>query len=124
MLKTFIDDTRAEYESEVEAYDKLRVAMKNQHIITFYGSYTHMDTNNITTHNIIMELADEGDLERYFKRPPPSESRDITTFWTSLLGILKALHAIHNIEVKSSNGASRWSNGFVTNCICLIGRLH
>lgn len=109
MLKTFTADTRAEYESEVEAYNKLRIAMKNQHIITFYGHYTHMDTCNI-----VMELADEGNLEEYFKNRPPSESKDITKFWTNLLGILNALHAIHNIEVKSSNRASRWSNGFVT----------
>jgi serine/threonine protein kinase len=60
-------------------------------LIGFYGNYTQGHTCNL-----ILEYADQGSLEEYFRKTvPPYEEEDINKFWEGLLGILAALDGIH-----------------------------
>jgi serine/threonine protein kinase len=57
-----------------------------------YGSYIHGDN-----YNIILEYADKGTLEEYFRREsPPSRGGDIIKFWEGLFQLIKGLKAIHS----------------------------
>jgi hypothetical protein len=62
-------------------------------MIGFYGSYRHGESCNL-----ILEYANEGTLEDYLhKYVPPTAGPDIYQFWKGLLGLIKALEAIHYI---------------------------
>jgi len=78
-------------------------------LIGFYGNYRQGDS-----YNVILEFADKGSLEEYFRTvPPPREYEDIIEFWMGLFAVLKALTTIHNIELHSPKGESKALNGFV-----------
>lgn len=63
-------------------------------IIRFYGSYIHGDESNV-----ILEHADKGSLEEYFKNEtPPSRGLDIIKFWENLFQLIKALKAVHSVR--------------------------
>lgn len=60
----------------------------------FCGSYIHGDE-----FNIILEHADKGSLEDYFRNEsPPSSGPDILGFWEGLFQLIKGLKAIHSVR--------------------------
>ena len=82
------------YQREVKAFTRLRDNSLNYpspSMIGFHGSYVHRDT-----YNIILEFADGGNLEQYFKSEnPPTRGVDIIAFWRSLFEVLKAMFRLH-----------------------------
>ncbi|KAL9082442.1 MAG: hypothetical protein Q9165_008894 [Trypethelium subeluteriae] len=93
-LKTFHAYSEQFYEKELQSFsfllDQVR-RHRNAGLIGFYGSFRHGSRLNI-----LLEYADGGTLEEYFKQhSPPSRGVEIIDFWESLSGILKGLHAIH-----------------------------
>jgi serine/threonine protein kinase len=60
-------------------------------MIDFYGSFHYQGS-----HNIILECADQGSLEDYFREvDKPSGAEDIAEFWSGMFAITEALMAIH-----------------------------
>ena len=79
------------YTQEVNGFRSVKHA---DSIIKFYGSYIHGDASNI-----LLEYADMGTLEEYFKKEsPPSRGVDIIKFWESLFQLTKGLKAIHSVR--------------------------
>jgi len=96
------------YESEVGAFRKLNRA-QNQHLISFYGNYIQGNS-----YNVILEYADEGTLEEYFKKiAAPREPDDIHKFWTGLFGLVKALWSVHSVELRGTSREGKALNGYV-----------
>ena len=96
VLKTYdTKDASKYFDNEVDAFKKLATKdQKDQSLIRYLGSYKQCDT-----HNILLEYADLGTLEDYFKKnTPPSLGEDIVMFWGRLFSILKALSRIHENE--------------------------
>jgi serine/threonine protein kinase len=95
-LKTYITaEAKNYYDNEVTAFHKLR---RTPNIIEFYGSYVYGDS-----FNILLEFADKGDLERYFREETePKSGKDIIKFWRSIFMLTKALAGIHEVEPRSS----------------------
>lgn len=61
-------------------------------MIGFYGGFIQGDR-----YNILLEFADKGSLERYFKKVrPPTTGEDIINFWEGLFKLLGALLQIHS----------------------------
>ncbi len=79
----------ARYNQKINGFRSVRQA---DSIIKFYGSYIHGDN-----YNILLEFADKGSLEEYFRREsPPSRGGDIIKFWEGLFQLIKGLKAIHS----------------------------
>jgi serine/threonine protein kinase len=77
------------YNKKISGFRSVRQA---DSIIKFYGSYIHGEH-----YNILLEYADKGSLEEYFKREsPPSRGIDIIKFWEGLFQLIKGLKAIHS----------------------------
>jgi serine/threonine protein kinase len=77
------------YSKKINGFRSVRQA---DSIIKFYGSYIHGDH-----YNILLEYADKGSLEEYFrKESPPSRGIDIIKFWEGLFQLIKGLKAIHS----------------------------
>ena len=94
-LKTYRgQDAEKYYEAEVRAFRKLVSSGKPlPNLIGFYGSYVQDGT-----YNVILEYADQGNLEEYFKNTaPPSRGKDIIEFWRGLFGVIRALDKIHEL---------------------------
>ena len=98
VLKTYrTKHAKRYYRSEVDGFKRLRYGGPNgkpcTQIIGFYGNFTQGDS-----YNILLEYADQGTLEDYFRNTPsPSNGIDIVTFWDGLLcGVFEALKIIHN----------------------------
>jgi serine/threonine protein kinase len=101
VLKSYHHDAAEQHEREVKSFVHLRVLLgpSAPNFIGFYGSYTHGRTSNV-----ILEYANEGTLEDYFKRvPPPSTGPEIYLFWSRLLALLRALDALHNLPYGNIN---------------------
>jgi hypothetical protein len=63
-------------------------------IIRILGSYIHG-----TSRNILLEFADKGTLEEFFKREsPPSHGNGIVKFWEALFQIIKGVQTIHSVR--------------------------
>ncbi|XTI93229.1 kinase-like protein [Cenococcum geophilum] len=95
VLKIFKpNDLEDSYRKEVQAFVALRTnTARNPSMIGFYGSYRHGESCNL-----ILEYANEGTLEDYLQKcSPPTTGPDIYKFWSGLLGLIKALEAIHYI---------------------------
>jgi serine/threonine protein kinase len=111
-LKTYLfpeAEAARYYDCEVSAFRALS-RRSDPHLIGFYGNYKQG-----STYNILLEYADGGSLEQYFaKTQPPCEGIDITNFWTSLFGILKALSAIHQTS-RTTTADMKILNGSVLN---------
>jgi serine/threonine protein kinase len=76
------------YNKKISGFRSLRQA---DSVIKFYGSYIYRDS-----YNILLEFADKGSLEDYFRREsPPSRGEDIIKFWERLFQLIKVLKAIH-----------------------------
>ena len=93
MLKTYITAAAATtYAREVEAFRRLQKQGGDTGIIGFHGSFTRGDE-----HHVLLEYADKGTLEDYFKNEtPPVDPEEIINFWKALFKILDALSRIHN----------------------------
>lgn len=63
-------------------------------IVGFYGSFSQAES-----YNIILEYADGGTLERYFRetRKPQSPAETLKV-WEALFGLLEGLHTIHGLQ--------------------------
>jgi serine/threonine protein kinase len=99
VLKTYItEEAEKYYTNEVAAFHKLK---PTPNIIEFYGSYIHGETINV-----VMEFADKGSLEQYFREEAePSTGKDIVKFWRSIFMLGQALAGIHLVKPRfSTNG--------------------
>jgi hypothetical protein len=101
VLKTYhATDAFSYYSNEVEAFRHLRppTGSSDPNIIHFHGCYTQNGT-----YNVILDFADQGNLEEYFQKTlPPTSGSDILDFWASLCGIIKALAHIHAVDVQNT----------------------
>lgn len=98
------------YQAELDAFLHLRhVEKPESSMIGFYGSYLHG-----STFNIILEYANGGTLEDYFRNiPPPVDGKDIFHVWSGLLQVWKALWTVHQV-IFSDLEDSRTFQGYVT----------
>ena len=90
------------YNNEVSAFKRFRRGAGGPHpdIVGFYGSFILAGT-----YNTLLEYADMGTLEDYFKsNPGPSSGEEIANFWDGLLKIFSALETIHGTGEKEENG--------------------
>jgi serine/threonine protein kinase len=91
----------------VEAFRRLQQYGHTSGIIGFHGSFTRGDT-----HNVLLEFADKGTLEDYFRTQiPPVDPEDIINFWQALFKILDALRHIHQLD---GTGGPLIFHGYVT----------
>lgn len=92
MLKSFpAKDGEDEYRIEVNGFRSVR---NSDSVIRLYASYVHNDTLNL-----LLEYADKGPLEEYFRtQTPPSRGPDIVKFWESMFQLIKALKAVHSVR--------------------------
>ena len=98
VLKTYHDnDAHIYYMNEVSSFKRLRDCPT---MIGFFGSFRQNGT-----YNILLEYADGGTLEDYFRNArPPNRGEDICNFWARFLGIVDALMAIHNEDEEDAEG--------------------
>jgi serine/threonine protein kinase len=98
-LKTYLTpDAKKYYENEVATFRRLR-RKQNSGLIGFYGCYVQANA-----FSIILEFADKGDLENYFRTTsPPVREDDILSFWESIFRTVWALECVHNVETSSTN---------------------
>ncbi|KAL0261745.1 hypothetical protein SLS55_003175 [Diplodia seriata] len=92
-LKTYRpENAKRNFHRECNAFCTLmRNGQCTPGLIGFFGSFIHGDT-----YNLLLEYADQGTLEDYFHNvSAPWQSDDISSFWSGLSGISKALVAIH-----------------------------
>ena len=112
VLKTYHSTgAAAYYNNEVEAFRRLRPVKgaSDPNIIHFYGSFIQNGT-----YNVILDFADRGTLEEYFRTVlPPTSKKDIEHFWASLCGILKALIHIHEVDYQNTLSGPQIFQGFV-----------
>lgn len=112
VLKTYYEQDC--FQKEVKAFTRLRNAKEEPSLIGFYGSFVHN-----STYNIILEYADGGTLEDYFRTvSAPSNGWDILHFWKGILQIIEALCRIHEV-VDSESTNSPIYQGFI-----LLSRAH
>lgn len=93
VLKTFdTHDAEDNFKKEGDAFSYLwPTARTERKIIRFYGSYIQSNT-----FHVILEYADEGSLEDYFKKvPAPTSGPDINSFWIRLFDTIGALQTVH-----------------------------
>lgn len=101
----FTSDAEKYYKAEVNAFRQLQRAGRHglpstSSIIGFRGSFTRGNS-----FNVILEFADRGSLEEYFKTVwPPADGEQIIQFWEALSDILTALMKIHNVKPDDAGG--------------------
>jgi serine/threonine protein kinase len=80
---------------EKKAFERLlKDGRTPDHIIDFLGSYEQGDTRCI-----LLEYADIGTLDDYFRTfAPPTSEKDIIQFFICLFDLLKGLYAVHQLE--------------------------
>ena len=90
------------YQREVDAFARMLQNFStypSPSMIGFHGSYIHRGT-----YNIILEFADGGTLEDFFKeRSPPKKGPDIIAFWENLFEVIKALFRLHEQSVSEND---------------------
>ncbi|KAK2729442.1 protein kinase domain-containing protein [Colletotrichum kahawae] len=95
-------DTERMYDNEVDMYSQLVRERAFNHIIQYYGSF---ETAGLRT--IVLEYANGGSLKSFFlNHPPPHSQGNSEQFWNSLMGLLRGLENIHNL-----NETKRYSKG-------------
>lgn len=110
VLKPYLSDEASKCcGNKVAAFRRAR-DVKSPNLMGFYGSFTQEQT-----FNIILEYANGGILEDYFRStPPPSTARDRISFWRRSLMSTFSLKAIH--EMDSENPVEgRIFHGYATN---------
>ena len=104
----FATEAAKYYNREVDAFRRLQQHGPHSGIIGFHGSFTRGDT-----HNVLLEYADKGTLEKYFlTQIPPVHPEQIINFWQALFKLLDALSRIH--EVDRTTGGPLIIHGYVT----------
>lgn len=102
VLKSYLAASAKYFHNEVKAFQYLttnEAAQRN--LISFFGSWTQGKT-----HNILLEYADKGTLLDYFYHvAPPMRKEDISKFWSSIMGVVKALQCIHVLPL-AADGSS------------------
>jgi serine/threonine protein kinase len=70
-------------------------------IIRYFGSFTtYNDETQEYSYSIMLEHAEEGDLEEFFAdHSPPTNPDEIATFWKSLFEVAKALKRLHDLKI-------------------------
>lgn len=69
-------------------------------MIGFYGSFKQDNT-----YNVILEYADKGNLEQYFRTvSPPTREEDKIKFWERLFNLAKALVQMHGMQPSKNDG--------------------
>ncbi|KAH8590626.1 hypothetical protein B0O99DRAFT_675870 [Bisporella sp. PMI_857] len=108
VLKTYFGKYSDIYfNNEVNAFRKIRSCCASS-IIGFYGGFKHGNRCNI-----LLEFADKGTLERYFKEiTPPTSGEDINRFWKHLFQLAGALHSIHEVQASSAMSDPRPLQGW------------
>ncbi|KAI1765769.1 hypothetical protein GGR53DRAFT_251582 [Hypoxylon sp. FL1150] len=101
ILKAYTRPSTAEslYKAEVNAFTRIynsapnAVIRRPENIIDYYG---HFVQNN--KHCLLLEDAQDGNLETYFQTvPPPKSAADMFQFWQSMFNLLDGLTLIHNL---------------------------
>lgn len=92
------DAASDEYQKELETLARLHLTLHSDtNIIGFYGGYRQHNT-----YNIILEYANNGNLEEYLQRTePPTRTSDIYVFWKNILKLPIALKFLHNFPQAS-----------------------
>jgi len=82
------------YRNELKAFETLSENGDAwRHIVKCYGSFTQD-----TSHNVILEYADQGTLADYYERVQnPVEENDTTDFWEHLFQLAIGLRQIHDV---------------------------
>lgn len=95
VLKTYTKSYRGQpYLAEVNAFLRLRNADHPESQIKYFSSFEKGQT-----FNIILEYAEGGTLNDFFKRTePPRSLQDIFYFWKGLMEILLALKIIQQLK--------------------------
>lgn len=95
-----------DYNAEVKA---CRLLSRAQNVIKFYMGYEQGNT-----YNVILEYADKGDLEDFFKNtPPPSTGIDICHFFEGMFGLAEAVKEIHE-PLPGDDGQERQQGSVIT----------
>ncbi|KAL0253078.1 hypothetical protein SLS55_010528 [Diplodia seriata] len=124
-LKTYCTrDAKSYYANEISAFRRVLAAGSNQGfvpgLIGFHGNFIHGGT-----HNVLLEYADKGTLEQYFKEaPPPNTEDEIVSFWRGLFYPIFALLKIHNLEdqdLDNPNVFQGWHQDIKPENILVIG---
>ena len=77
-------------------------------MIDFFGSFVHGGY-----YNLLLEPADWGSLEEYFRDvPAPSKVEDITSFWTELFRLIDSLVGMHDVQIDDVE-SPQTSQGYV-----------
>jgi serine/threonine protein kinase len=87
------DQARGYFEAEVDAFRKLNST--GERIPNLIGCYGAFRQNG--SYHIILEYANVGTLEDYFRKTqPPEERSEVLKLWTNLFGLNDALVKIHD----------------------------
>lgn len=93
VLKTYHgSEAQKHYDAEVEAFAKIQDGGKAiESLLRYYGTYRYEDE-----YHVILEYADEGTLEDYFRKvQPPRDGVNIIAIWSGAFDLAQALHRIH-----------------------------
>ncbi|KAK5720388.1 hypothetical protein LTR17_015025 [Elasticomyces elasticus] len=85
-------DAQKHHDSEVNAYGKIQTGgLHTESLLRYYGTYTYEGM-----YHVILEYADVGTLEEYFKTVPiPTEGKDIIALWRGVFALADAVFRIH-----------------------------
>ncbi|CAI0643610.1 unnamed protein product [Colletotrichum noveboracense] len=107
VFKVFSGDdpeTAKMYLNEVDMYSQLVRESAFDHIIRYYGSF---ETAGLRT--IVLEHANGGSLKSFFlNNPPPHDQSNRKQFWNSLMGLLRGLENIHNLNETKGYSKGAW----------------
>ncbi len=99
VLKIFrTKDARRDYEAEVKAFQLLKNGTRASSIIDCLGSFEYKGT-----FSIILDYADLGNLDDYFRYSAPTGAEHIFNVWKSFLHLIHAICEIHNIKPPEDN---------------------
>ena len=103
-VKSYSEDRKATYESEVEAYEGL---LDKPGMLRYFGRYSCYDAQGHKTYNILLEFGKMDLLEYFNEKPPPERSEDIIRCWKSICKIANAIRTVHELDhsTESYNGS-------------------
>ncbi|KAJ4997926.1 hypothetical protein K4K48_006169 [Colletotrichum sp. SAR 10_66] len=97
-------ETAKMYLNEVDMYSQLVRESAFDHIIRYFGSF---ETAGLRT--IVLEYANGGSLKSFFlNNTPPHDQSNRKKFWNSLMGLLRGLENIHNLNETKRYAKGAW----------------
>lgn len=108
MLKSYDTPYESSYKNEIEAYTAFDNARSCDNTLAYHGSYYVQPAapGSGFQYTIMLEHAERGSLfQLYRENNPPFTLAEITTFWSGLQQIAKALMVAHN-DIPRKPGAS------------------